>query len=300
MSKVVGVIHTVTVETPTKKVEVATGKNATLPCTFKSNKDFQAGDITYWTKQSTEEEVINKYFDNGQTNEGLGYEGRVSFSGNINNGDISIILNKVTMDDNGIYECSVRLRSDPPRGHATVNLLVLVAPSKPDCKIVGTTEYGHTINLTCNSNEGSPQPQYSWQSYDAQHQQRQLGGTVSGGLLTLKNVSADTSGYYICLSKNNVGEEKCNITVSIMPPSMNIALYAGIIGGVVAAIIIIGVLAYCCCCRNKKGDDYEMEKENGYQPPQKEAVRIRGPAEEEIPEEEEEEEKAVAVAMIER
>lgn len=39
---------------------------------------------------------------------------------------------------------------------------------------------------------------------------------------------------------------------------MNIALYAGIIGGVVAAVIVIGILAYCCCCRADKDKDYEM------------------------------------------
>lgn len=31
--------------------------------------------------------------------------------------------------------------------------------------------------------------------------------------------------------------------------SMNIALYAGIAGGVLAALIIIGIIVYCCCCR---------------------------------------------------
>lgn len=33
--------------------------------------------------------------------------------------------------------------------------------------------------------------------------------------------------------------------------SMNVALYAGIAGGVLAVLILIGVLVYCCCCREK-------------------------------------------------
>lgn len=33
--------------------------------------------------------------------------------------------------------------------------------------------------------------------------------------------------------------------------SMNVALYAGIAGGVLAALVLIGVLVYCCCCREK-------------------------------------------------
>uniref|UniRef100_A0ACB8FGV5 Uncharacterized protein n=1 Tax=Sphaerodactylus townsendi TaxID=933632 RepID=A0ACB8FGV5_9SAUR len=114
---------------------------------------------------------------------------------------------------------------------------------------------------------------------------------ATGGLLTLKNISADTSGFYICTSTNSVGNEFCNMTVSISPPSMNIGLYAGVIGGIVAAIIVIGIIAYCCCCRKRKDKDYEMtEQENGYQPPPNEPVQIRGPADEEVQEEDEDEE----------
>uniref|UniRef100_A0A672U073 Glycoprotein A33 n=1 Tax=Strigops habroptila TaxID=2489341 RepID=A0A672U073_STRHB len=159
------------------------------------------------------------------------------------------------MADNGTYACSVRLRNDPPRQTATLSLFVLVAPSKPECKILGTAEYGQTINLTCNSEEGSPKPSYTWQSFDVQNEplQRQV--------ITLTNISADTSGFYICTSTNIAGKEFCNMTVSVMPPSMNIALYAGIIGGAVAAIIVISILVYCCCCRTQKEKDYEMTYE---------------------------------------
>ncbi|NWJ05472.1 GPA33 protein, partial [Crypturellus undulatus] len=185
---------------------------------------------------------------------GKGYENRIQFSGDVKKGDISIILNEAIMEDNGTFSCNVRLRNDPPRQTALMDLLVLVAPSKPECKVVGTAEYGHTINLTCISHEGSPAPTYAWQSYDVQNQLRPL-QTAQGERLTLKNVSADTSGFYICTSTNRVGQESCNITLSVMPPSMNIALYAGIIGGVVAAIVIIGILSYCCCCREDKNKD---------------------------------------------
>ncbi|KFR17557.1 Cell surface A33 antigen, partial [Opisthocomus hoazin] len=185
---------------------------------------------------------------------GKGYENRIQFSGDVNTGDISITMNAVTMEDNGTYACSVRLRNDPPRQTAIMDLFVLVAPSKPECKILGTAEYGQTINLTCISHEGSPKPRYTWQSFNVQNEPRVL-QTTEGEQITLKNISADTSGFYICTSTNIVGTEFCNMTVSVVPPSMNIALYAGVIGGAVAAIVIIGVLAYCCCCRADKGKD---------------------------------------------
>ncbi|NXE91987.1 GPA33 protein, partial [Menura novaehollandiae] len=182
---------------------------------------------------------------------GEGYDDRIQFSGDVKHRDVSITLRAVTMADNGTYVCSVRLRNDPPRQLASLDLFVLVAPSKPECRILGTPQYGQTINLTCVSHEGSPKPKYTWKSFNVQNEPRVLPYT-EGEQITLKNISADTSGFYICTSTNVVGTEFCNMTVSVVPPSMNIALYAGIIGGVVAAIVVIGIVAYCCCCRAGK------------------------------------------------
>ncbi|NXI21596.1 GPA33 protein, partial [Sterrhoptilus dennistouni] len=185
---------------------------------------------------------------------GQGYEQRLRFSGDVNSGDISITITAVTMEDNGTYACSVRLRNDYPAQTELLDLFVLVAPSKPECNIVGTPQYGQNINLTCVSREGSPTPKYSWQSFNVQNEPRVL-PYAQGQQITLKNISADTSGFYICTATNEVGTEFCNMTVSVVPPSMNIALYAGIIGGVVAAIVVIGIISYCCCCRDSKETD---------------------------------------------
>ncbi|XP_040423467.1 cell surface A33 antigen isoform X1 [Cygnus olor] len=248
--------HTLTVETPAKELQVARGSNATLRCQFNTDTSVTSGDFVVWRKINSADDAVTRYFD-GLVQYGKGYENRIRFTGNLESGDISITINEVTMEDNGTYACSVRLRNDPPRQSAVTSLFVLIAPSKPECKIVGTAEYGQTINLTCISHEGSPKPTYSWQSFNVQHEPRVL-QTTKGEQITLKNISADTSGFYICTSTNIVGKESCNMTVSVVPPSMNIALYAGIIGGAVAAIVVIGIIAYCCCCRGDKNTDYEM------------------------------------------
>ncbi|XP_014454476.1 cell surface A33 antigen isoform X1 [Alligator mississippiensis] len=247
--------HGSTVTAPDKEVKVARGHNVTLRCEFQTTGTAESGDFVYWKKTQIMHEVVIRYFD-GFIRYGASYKDRIYFSGNPDKGDFSITLTEVTMEDNGTYACGVHLRMETVEP-AYVALFVRVAPSKPDCAIQGTAEYGHTVNLTCNSREGSPKPVYTWQSFNVQNQPRPLQAT-QGQLITLKNVSAETSGFYICTSTNSVGHQFCNMTVSIMPPSMNFALYAGIIGGVVAAIIVIGILAYCCCCRSKKDKDYEM------------------------------------------
>ncbi|KAM7179648.1 cell surface A33 antigen [Macrochelys suwanniensis] len=281
LSVVLVTAQALTVNTRVKEVKVAQGTNATLPCEFQTSAATSSADFVTWSKTSQEEVAVTRYFD-GFARYSQGYEGRMQFPATAVT-DVSIILRGVTMADNGTYRCTVQLREDLPSAFANIDLLVLVAPSKPECKVIGTPQYGQTINLTCNSQQGSPKPEYTWQSFSILNQPRPL-VSASGQQITLKNVSADTSGFYICTATNSVGQEFCNMTVSIVPPSMNIALYAGVIGGVVAAIIVIGILAYCCCCRGSKDKDYEMtEPGDG----EKEPVRIRGPAEEEIEEEEE-------------
>ncbi|XP_074890842.1 cell surface A33 antigen [Buteo buteo] len=275
--------HGLTVEAPTKEIQVARGNNVTLRCHFKTKASITSGDFVVWKKINSADDAVTRYFD-GLVQYGKGYENRIQFSGDVDKGDISITINAVTMEDNGTYVCNVRLRNDPPRQTATLALFVLVAPSKPECRILGTTEYGQTINLTCISHEGSPKPRYTWQSFNVQNEPRVL-QTTEGEQITLKNISADTSGYYICTSTNIVGKEFCNMTVSVVPPSMNIALYAGIIGGAVAAIIVIGILAYCCCCRADKDKDYEMTEREDRNEPSKETPTGHRRAEDDVEDE---------------
>lgn len=46
-----------------------------------------------------------------------------------------------------------------------------------------------------------------------------------------------------------------------LPASMNVALYAGIAGGVAAALVIIGIILYCCCCRDTgKAEDTDVAR----------------------------------------
>lgn len=45
-------------------------------------------------------------------------------------------------------------------------------PSKPDCSILGEAVIGNDIQLTCQSKEGSPAPQYHWQSFNLLNQER--------------------------------------------------------------------------------------------------------------------------------
>lgn len=262
-------VSAIDVQTPKEVLRAARGKSVTLPCSYSTTVSDRDGFIQ-WDKllKTHTEKVFIWNFMKKQYIFGDLYTNRVNLSSNAENSDASITINHLTMDDNGTYECSVSLMSDMVgTTQSRVRLLVLVPPSKPVCRIEGEVVIGNNIQLTCKSEEGSPAPQYSWKSYSIQHQERPLVPPVTGQTLFLKNISTEMSGYYICTSANDVGVESCNITVAVRLPSMNVALYAGIAGGIVGVLIIIGIIVYCCCCRNKSEDDSARPNRRIYQEP---------------------------------
>lgn len=249
-------VGAIQVQSPPEVLRAARGKNVTLPCSYSTTAPDRQG-LIQWDKllKTHTERVIIWKFGSEAPIYGENYRDRVNVSPNVEVSDASITIRGLTMTDNGTYECSVSLLSDLyGTSQARVRLLVLVAPSKPVCSIQGETVIGNNIELSCQSEEGSPAPQYSWRSYDSQNHERPLVPPGTGQTLALKNISMDMSGYFVCTARNEVGEEQCNMTLAVTPPSMNIALYAGIAGGVVAALIILGIIIYCCCFRSQDRD----------------------------------------------
>uniref|UniRef100_A0A3Q3X0X5 Ig-like domain-containing protein n=1 Tax=Mola mola TaxID=94237 RepID=A0A3Q3X0X5_MOLML len=242
-------VGAITVSIPQDVYEFARGDNITLPFTstvlsMRRNKKIRQFFFLFLC--SCDALVI--------TDISAIYEGRASLDVNVLEGKANLKLSSIKLADNKQFECRVLIPTDEDGQPAdTARLVVLVAPSTPICSIQGTAEYGQNINLTCKSEEGSPPPTYKWESRDVKNMPQ-------GGILSLYNISVDTSGYYKCTSANKIRSASCNITLSVMPPSMNIGSTAGIIGGVVAALLILIILIYCCCCRkkNKEKEEYAM------------------------------------------
>ncbi|XP_078089086.1 LOW QUALITY PROTEIN: glycoprotein A33 (transmembrane), paralog a [Mustelus asterias] len=279
-------VNAIDVITPTDALEVARGGNVRLSCKYVSTVLSRDGLNIQWFKHpdQPDSDLINviMYFYGGIRKLGNNYMDRVNFTGDIDKNDCSIQISKLVMEDSGFYGVEVRnpLDLDGNRD-GRIDVTVLVPPSKPICAIEGKAEYGQNVKLTCHSKEGSPKPTYSWQSFSGQNQLRQLPrlSSVESDGLSLKNLTADASGYFICTSRNKIQSAFCNITLAVMPPSMNLGFYGGIIGGVIAALILLGIIIYCCCCRGgKEPEDYEMED------PRYRKEYEEGDNEEEVPE----------------
>ncbi|KAK5915563.1 hypothetical protein CesoFtcFv8_001143 [Champsocephalus esox] len=262
LSLVLSGVGAVFVSIPEKVYEFARGDNITIPCTFKP-KGPPKYVVILWSVEAAvvgakEINIVTYYSDDNTTDIKALYEGRLSLDVDVPAGKANLKLSNIKLEDNKLFECRLLIPlDDEGTPAATTRLVVLVAPSTPICKMQGKAEYGKNVNLTCLSNEGSPTPTYTWKSQDVRSMPRVRDPrtTDKGGILSLYNISKETSGYYVCTSTNKIRSATCNITLTVMPPSMNIGSTAGIIGGVVALLIVLIIVIYCCCCRKKKKEE---------------------------------------------
>ncbi|NP_001108577.2 glycoprotein A33 (transmembrane), paralog a precursor [Danio rerio] len=255
----------IVVDIPQKQYKVARGDNATLPCAFTPPPP--AGSTTEITWKATPDVPGSPMIDIIKFNSATGmkvyknYKGRAGLTFDLTKGKADLQLVRVTSADNRTYECHVDVQEEEDGTLSdTANLIVLVAPSTPKCTIEGKTEYFQDITLTCKSEEGTPTPTYKWQSYDVLNNPRPnpLKATDVNGVLSLYNISKDTSGFYVCTSTNEIRSAKCNLTMAVMAPSMSMASTAGIIGAAAGALVLLLVIIICCCCcRRKKNKEEE-------------------------------------------
>nr|XP_046196349.1 cell surface A33 antigen-like [Oncorhynchus gorbuscha] len=255
------------VSIPQRTYEFARGDNITIPCSFKPKNPVNDLVIISWLAEADkpgepEVSVLTSY-STGVLDISDRYEGRASLEQDLAKGVANLKLSSIGLQDNRLFDCRVAIPKDDKGQLAdTTRLVVLVAPSVPVCKIDGKAEYFQDISLTCQSEEGSPLPTYKWQGYDVRNMPRAPAPktTDKDGVLSLFNLTMESSGYYVCTSTNKIRSAKCNLTLSVMPPSMALGSTAGIIGGVVVGVLVLLIiLIYCCCCRKKdKAEEYAM------------------------------------------
>ncbi|CAI5645061.1 unnamed protein product [Oreochromis niloticus] len=258
-------VGAVTVTIPQGQYEYARGDNITLPCSFRTTATITSRTqvVITWSsltqRTPIDETVIATYYHGPTpvTDIDTDYEGRVSVDVDVTQGKANMKLFSISLADNKNFECRVQIPGDRSgKQTAITNLVVLVAPSTPVCKIQGTAQYGQNITLTCASAKGSPTPTYSWKHY-CEHNQpvpQDPQTTDKDGILSLYNISKDTSGFYICTSQNKLNAATCNLTISLMPPSMNDITTGGIIGRFLAYLvflIIIIIIIFFFFCQNK-------------------------------------------------
>ncbi|XP_051952632.1 CXADR-like membrane protein [Xyrauchen texanus] len=239
------------------------GDNATLPCHHQFwQSNGQTLDIEWLLqKPNIKQRVIITFFNNEvYTNDNP--VSRLSFAGDYLNGDASLLISDLQLTDSGEYHCKVKTGG---KYHwSQVNLIVLVKPSKPRCWMEGRLLESSDVKLSCKSSDGSDPIHYKWER--VLDKGKSVGKLPPFALIdlknpeivTLRNLTQDSSGVYKCTASNDVGEENCIIEVT-MQYVRGMGVVAGAVVGVSFGVLLI-ILIIWLVFRKKEKKKYEEEE----------------------------------------
>ncbi|KAM8927428.1 endothelial cell-selective adhesion molecule, partial [Pelodytes ibericus] len=243
------------------------GENITLSVSYTSSS-VQSPYVTWlFERQNSKEVQILKYLGGTMSSEEPQFKGRLSFVYTMPSKNISIAIHKVQESDSGWYKCYVDVADDVGSKGSNIgqiNVTILVVPSVPKCQIHGTPYIGSNTTLSCQSAIGKPSPSYFWtrtspdtQVFFAPAQDTQK------GTLTLRNLTSEMSGMYVCISKNQAGSSNCSIMVQVTSYSRTAMIVGAVIGSIAGfcCLVILMVVLIYFYRRKKKDSQDEMENE---------------------------------------
>ncbi|XP_072885840.1 V-set and immunoglobulin domain-containing protein 2-like [Hemitrygon akajei] len=260
-------VQSIYVTTSQPYVVVNIGNNATLHCSYKTVIDSQFTLEWRFTPGPNENALAEKilYYTAGETYK-LGPQAkRIRLvDQEPTTGDASIIIENTKSSDTGRYSCDI---NNPPDftgiSEAFVNLIVQVPPSIPKCKVIGKPYIGNNVTLSCSSTVGRPAPLYKWSEVSsATAAPRITGKAVDSrkGTLILKNLTMADSGVYKCVSSNVLGEQSCQLVLSVTVNN-EVGVIVGALFGILVALILIAIVAYYLLRHGKKTKELQIGHE---------------------------------------
>uniref|UniRef100_A0A8D2BF75 Junctional adhesion molecule A n=1 Tax=Sciurus vulgaris TaxID=55149 RepID=A0A8D2BF75_SCIVU len=173
------------------------------------------------------------------------YEDRVTFS------PTGISFQYVTRKDNGMYTCMVSEEGGNNYGEDSIQLVVIVPPSKPTVNIPSSATIGNRAVLTCSEQDGSPPSEYTWfkdgvqMPTDPKNNRAFINSSYTlnqkSGELVFDPVSGSDTGEYTCQARNGYGTSMKSKTVRMEAVELNVG---GIVAAVLVTLILLGVLIF--------------------------------------------------------
>ncbi|XP_045311211.1 junctional adhesion molecule A isoform X1 [Leopardus geoffroyi] len=171
------------------------------------------------------------------------YADRVTFSHS------GITFHSVTRKDTGTYTCMVSDDGGNTYGEVSVQLTVLVPPSKPTVHIPSSATIGSRAVLTCSEKDGSPPSEYYWFKDGVRMPLEPKGNRAFSnssyslnektGELVFDPVSAWDTGEYTCEARNGYGMPMRSEAVRMEAAELNVG---GIVAAVLVTLILLGFL----------------------------------------------------------
>lgn len=257
-----------------KSQEVAEGSTVTFDCSFSG---FGDPDVTWLYKKDATAEgstVIYKYASGSEEQKIMPDGEKLGWS---HAGQNAIRLSQADRSHSGEYTCLVQegMNSGSPNvGITTGTLTVLVKPSPP--RIIKPSDkkllVGQAGEIVCQSEEGSPEPEYEYFKLDSTQKAVKLPAdarlakesklfgnssfTINDGIVKFLTVVEGDAGDYFCTAKNKAVDRPVQgETVTISTGNVSVASVVAIVFGIIFGVALLGVLGYIIITKLTGGGD---------------------------------------------
>ncbi|XP_065590295.1 CD276 antigen [Cyrtonyx montezumae] len=253
---VLGLAGAMEIQVPDEPVVARYGQDATLRCSFSPEANFSLEDLSLiW--QLTDTKRLVHSFSGGRdqlTDQGGGFANRTAlFYDQLSQGNVSLLLRRVEIADEGSFTCFVRVRD---YNSAAVTLQVAAPYSKPTLNLEPNKDLkpGDPAAVTCQSSYGYPEASVLWQdSHGANITENVTTSQVANeeGLFdvySVLHVLVEPSSTYSCLVRNPVLQQETHASVTITGQHLAFpaaALWVTV-GLAICIVVLLAVLAYIC------------------------------------------------------
>ncbi|KAM9124750.1 CD276 antigen isoform 1-T2 [Pangshura tecta] len=273
----------VDIRVPDDPVIALFGRDAILHCSFSPDASFSLAELSLiW--QLTDTKRLVHSFASGQdqlADQGSGYVNRTAlFYEELPRGNVSLLLRRVQISDEGSFTCFVRVHS---YSSAAVMLQVAALYSKPNLNLEPSKNLkpGDLVMVTCHTFHGYPVATVLWQ--DGQGNNITENVTTSQvaneeGLFDVQSVLRvvlEPNSTYSCLVRNPVLQQETHASVTITGQHLSfpaVALWVTI-GLAICILGLLGALAYVCrkkirqsCKEEEENAGMEEQSEDGGEP----------------------------------
>uniref|UniRef100_A0A3B4CQN3 Ig-like domain-containing protein n=1 Tax=Pygocentrus nattereri TaxID=42514 RepID=A0A3B4CQN3_PYGNA len=164
------------IKVPKAPVSGLNGDSVSLPCTVSKSIDAKKFEVRWYRPSMYSTPVL--LYKSGQIVEiSAKHQGRVSFLGALEKGDVSLKLDNLTVADEGLYICQVS--SDSWYEMSNMSLKIRAVGSIPILSVAHAEE--GQVNVSCHSHGWLPKPSLNWRDGTGRELKHQSKDTFSKG-----------------------------------------------------------------------------------------------------------------------
>ncbi|XP_054024771.1 CD276 antigen [Dryobates pubescens] len=258
------------IRVPEEPVVGLFGRDATLRCSFSPDADFSLADLTLiWHLTDTQRSVHS--FSGGRDrleDQSGAYANRTAlFYDRLAQGDVSLLLRRVAIADEGSFTCFVRVRE---HRSAAVTLQVAAPYSKPVVSLEPHQDLkaGDLAAVSCYASRGYPEASVLWQ--DSQGSNITANITTSQvanqeGLFDVNSVLqvlVEPGSTYSCLVHNPVLQQEARASVTITGQHLAFPAAALWVSLALGLCVLLLLLLLLHICLKKIRQSAEQEEHN--------------------------------------